>query len=174
MRENCVNINMNKLIIILYFCFFIALQGYSQSTSNIDAIPPEAVSDLSINAVDTIAMPRWTISFGDCAELTVDNLYKALDKYDVKFKKIVVAQAILETGHFSSVLCVQSHNIFGLRHPSDGSYYVFNNWEESVKAYKDDVQYKYTGGDYYAFLTNIGYAQDPQYARKVMQIACTL
>ena len=102
MRENCVNINMNKLIIILYFCFFIALQGYSQSTSNIDAIPPEAVSDLSINTVDTIATPQWTPSFGDCAELTVDNLYKVLDKYNVKFKKIVVAQAILETGHFSS------------------------------------------------------------------------
>ncbi len=164
---------MNKLIIILYFCFLIALQGFSQSISSIDPIPSETSADLSINTIDTIATSQWS-SFGDCSELTIGNLYKILDKYDVKFKKIVVAQAILETGYFSSILCVQSHNIFGLRHPSDGSYYVFNNWEESVKAYKEDVQYKYTSGDYYTFLTNIGYAQDPQYTRKVMQIVSTL
>lgn len=165
---------MNKLIIISLFSFFIQLQGSAQSISGIDPIPQKAAADVAVCKVDTLCTGEWTTPFDDCSELTIDNLYKALDKYDVKFKKIVVAQAILETGHFSSVLCMQNHNIFGLRHPSDGSYYVFNSWEESVKAYKEDVQYKYTGGDYYAFLTNIGYAQDPLYARKVMKIANSL
>ena len=61
--------------------------------------------------------------------------------------------------------------MFGLRRPSDGSYYRFNNWEESVKAYRDYVQYKYKGGDYFGFLNRIGYASDPNYLSKVRSIS---
>jgi flagellum-specific peptidoglycan hydrolase FlgJ len=106
--------------------------------------------------------------------LTVENVLAMLQKYDVKFPKIVLAQALLETGNFSSDLCRVNHNLFGLRHPSDGSYYSFNKWEESVKSYRDDVQYKYTDGDYYAFLSRIGYAEDRNYTSKVRRIANTL
>lgn len=56
----------------------------------------------------------------------------------------------------------------------DGTYYEFDNWEESVKAYRDYVQYKYKGADYYQFLQRIGYAEDPNYVTKVRQIARTL
>lgn len=106
-----------------------------------------------------------------CSDLSIDNLLSVLDRYQVKCPKIVLAQALLETGYFSSDLCMTAHNLFGLRHPSDGSYYTFNNWVESVIAYRDDVQYKYTGGDYYAFLSRIGYAEDPRYVAKVRKIA---
>ena len=108
------------------------------------------------------------------AELTLDNLYKALDKEGVKFPKIVAAQALLETGHFGSKVCLELNNLFGLRRPSDGSYYAFNNWEESVVAYRDYVQYKYTDGDYYRFLKQIGYAEDKHYVEKVKRIADNL
>jgi len=106
--------------------------------------------------------------------LTAENVLAMLEKYEVKFPKIVLAQALLETGNFSSDLCRINHNLFGLRHPSDGSYYTFDTWEESVRAYRDDVQYKYSAGDYYTFLTRIGYAEDRQYASKVRRIANTL
>lgn len=105
------------------------------------------------------------------SELTLDNLYKALDKEGVKFPKIVAAQALLETGNFGSKVCLELNNLFGLRRPSDGSYYAFNNWEESVVAYRDYVQYKYTDGDYYRFLKQIGYAEDKHYVEKVKRIA---
>lgn len=108
------------------------------------------------------------------AELTLENLYAILEKYNVQCPKIVAAQALLETGNFSSDLCMEGHNLFGLRHPSDGSYYTFDNWEQSVKAYRDDVQYKYSGGDYYAFLRRIGYAEDKAYTKKVKRIADNL
>ncbi len=107
----------------------------------------------------------------DTLELNVENLVKILQKYEVKCEKIVLAQAILETGHFTSNVCLEKHNLFGLRHPSDGSYYEFDRWEESVVAYRDDVQYKYTGGDYYTFLRRIGYAEDKRYVGKVRRIA---
>ena len=107
-------------------------------------------------------------------ELNISNLYQALDRYGVAFPKIVVAQALLETGYFTSNVCLNYNNLFGLRRPNEGSYYRFNNWEESVKAYKDYVQYKYKGGDYFRFLQRIGYAEDPNYLYKVKSISDSL
>ncbi|MBO5612413.1 MAG: peptidoglycan DD-metalloendopeptidase family protein [Prevotella sp.] len=103
-------------------------------------------------------------------ELSITNLYAVLNRHDVKHKEIVLAQALLETGYFSSRVCLENNNLFGLRRPSNGKYYKFANWEESVKAYRDYVQYKYKGGDYYSFLNKIGYAEDSQYINKLRKI----
>lgn len=166
----------NQILFILLTSFiFVAQMGHAQDMPCPDAMPAKANMDKKANMVDTLELKEFCDIFDeDLSNLTIENLDKALDKYEVKFKKIVLAQALLETGNFTSPLCLQSHNLFGLRHPSDGSYYVFNSWEESVKAYKDDVQYKYVDGDYYAFLNRIGYAQDPKYTSKVMRIASGL
>ena len=106
-------------------------------------------------------------------ELNIANLEKALEKYEISHPRIVIAQALLETGYFTSRVCLECNNLFGLRR-KDGSYYHFNNWEESVKAYKDYVQYKYKGGSYLNFLKVLGYAEDPDYITKVSQIAKSL
>ena len=98
-------------------------------------------------------------------ELNIRNLVDEMDR---------CGMALLETGYFTSRVCLECNNLFGLRRPSDGSYYEFDRWEESVKAYKDYVQYKYKGGDYLLFLKRIGYAEDPDYIVKVHQIAKTL
>lgn len=107
-------------------------------------------------------------------ELNITNLYAALHKYGVMYPKIVVAQALIETGYFTSNACLNYNNLFGLRRPSNGEYYRFDNWEQSVKAYKDYVQYKYKGGDYFHFLDRIGYAEDPTYVRKVRTLCNSL
>lgn len=107
-------------------------------------------------------------------ELNIASLYEALARNNVMYPRIVIAQALLETGYFTSNVCLGKNNLFGLRRPSDGSYYQFDNWEESVKAYKDYVQYKYKGGDYLRFLQNIGYAEDPAYISKVRSISNAL
>ena len=103
-------------------------------------------------------------------ELTIENLYAALKKHGIKYPKIVLAQAILETGRFRSRVCNENNNLFGLRH-SNG-YYVFDHWEESIIAYKNKVQYKHRDGEgYYSFLKRIGYASAPDYINKVREIA---
>ena len=107
-------------------------------------------------------------------ELNIENLMATLRQFDVKFPQIVAAQALLETGYFTSRVCLENNNLFGLRRPSTGSYYTFNSWEESVKAYKDYVQYKYKGGNYYEFLNRIGYAEDGSYISKVMSLERSL
>jgi len=107
-------------------------------------------------------------------ELNIQNLVNEMDRCGITNQRYVVAQALLETGYFTSRVCLECNNLFGLRRPSDGSYYEFDRWEESVKAYKEYVQYKYKGGDYLQFLKRIGYAEDPNYIVKVHQIAKTL
>ena len=106
-------------------------------------------------------------------ELTIENLYAALKKHGIKYPKIVLAQAILETGRFRSRVCNENNNLFGLRHSK--GYYVFDHWEESVIAYKNKVQYKHRDNEnYYAFLKRIGYASAKDYIERVREIASQL
>lgn len=107
-------------------------------------------------------------------DLNIGNLATVLERHGILHPRIVIAQALLETGYFTSRVCLECNNLFGLRRPKDGSYYEFDNWEESVKAYRDYIQYRYKDGDYYQFLQRIGYAEDPNYVSKVKQIARTL
>ena len=96
-----------------------------------------------------------------------EGLKEALEYYDVKHPKTVLAQAKLETGNYKSKACNIYNNLFGLRKP-DGSYYKFNSWQESVKAYKNWIQNKYTPpNDYYNFLDSMGYAEDINYTNKL-------
>lgn len=96
-------------------------------------------------------------------ELTIPNLYKEIIRNGILYPKIVLAQAILETGWFRSSVCRNRHNLFGLTNPHTGKYYKFNHWTESVRAYYTKVQYKYKGGNYLLWLEDIGYAEDPKY-----------
>ena len=95
--------------------------------------------------------------------LTIPNLYKEIIRNGILYPKIVLAQAILETGWFRSSVCRNKHNLFGLINPRTGKYYEFNHWTESVRAYYTKVQYKYKGGNYLLWLDEIGYAEDPKY-----------
>lgn len=102
------------------------------------------------------------------AKLNDANLMKELVRQGVQHPEIVLAQAKLETGFYRSDVCKKHNNLFGLRHKN--GYYKFNNWQESVTAYRDYVQYKYPGGDYFAFLENIGYAEEPNYTQYVRRL----
>ena len=102
--------------------------------------------------------------------LTIPNLYQEIIRNGIRHPKIVLAQAILETGWFRSPLCRNRHNLFGLTNPKTGKYYEFNHWTESVRAYYTKVQYKYKGGNYLLWLHKIGYAEDPRYIREVIRV----
>ncbi|GCB33634.1 hypothetical protein KGMB02408_05790 [Bacteroides faecalis] len=105
-------------------------------------------------------------------ELTIPNLYEEIKRNGIRHPKIVLAQAILETGWFRSPLCRDRHNLFGLTNPKTGKYFEFDHWTESVRAYYTEVQYKYKGGNYLLWLKEIGYAEDPGYIQAVNRILC--
>ena len=103
-------------------------------------------------------------------ELTIPNLYAEIIRNGIRHPKIVLAQAILETGWFTSSVCRNKHNLFGLTNPRTGKYFEFGHWTESVQAYYTKVQYKYKGGNYLLWLRDIGYAENPNYIREVIGV----
>ena len=103
-------------------------------------------------------------------ELTIPNLYAEIIRNGIRHPKIVLAQAILETGWFTSPVCRNKHNLFGLTNPRTGKYFEFGHWTESVRAYYTKVQYRYKGGNYLLWLRKIGYAEDPRYVRSLSRI----
>ena len=96
----------------------------------------------------------------DLPELTIPNLYAEIKKNDIKYPKIVLAQAILETGWFKS-------SVGG---PPTQTFFEFDHWTESVTAYRTKVQYKYKGGNYLLWLRDIGYAEDKGYIQAVIRV----
>ena len=98
-------------------------------------------------------------------------VYQACIYYDIHHPEIVVAQSILETGFYRSKGCLNDKNLFGLYNGNKNQFFKFNHWTESVKAYKDMIQYKYKNNeDYYYFLNRIGYAEDSLYNNKLKNI----
>lgn len=98
-------------------------------------------------------------------------VYEACIYYGIHHPEIVVAQSILETGYYRSEGCKKDNNLFGLYNSSKKQYFKFNHWTESVKAYKNMIQYKYRDNeDYYHFLDRIGYAEDSLYNNKIKSI----
>ena len=108
---------------------------------------------------------------GERHELTLDNLLGMLDELGLSNHLYVLAQAVLETGYFSSNVCRNYNNLFGLYDSGNNDYFHFDCWEDSVVGYKKFIQNKYNGGNYLEFLDEIGYAEDPDYVQKVAKIA---
>lgn len=100
-----------------------------------------------------------------------EGLMEALEYYGVKHPQIVYAQAVLETGHFKSDLCLNGNNLFGLYNSKKHRYHTFDHWKDCIIAYKEMIQYKYKDGDdYLNFLKEIGYAEDSEYICKLKEL----
>lgn len=100
-----------------------------------------------------------------------EGLMEALKYYGVKHPEIVYAQAVLETGNFKSNLCLEKNNLFGLYNSKAKRYYGFNHWSESIESYVNNIQDRYRPpNNYYKFLSDIGYAEDPNYIKKIKKI----
>ena len=100
-----------------------------------------------------------------------EGLEEALSYYNLEYKDIVYAQAVLETGHFTSKVCLEYNNLFGLYDSKNKDYYKFNHWSESVVAYKEWIQKKYQPpNNYYTFLREINYANDKDYISTLKSI----
>lgn len=111
---------------------------------------------------------------GTSHELTLSNLVDVIEEVGLSNQLFVLAQAVLETGNFTSNVCKNYHNLFGLYDSRNNDYYRFARWEDSVIGYQKYIQYRYKGGNYLQFLRRIGYAEDPRYTSKVAEIATQL
>ena len=76
---------------------------------------------------------------------SVENLKSEIVKQGIKYPNIVLAQAVLESGHFDSDIFKENNNLFGMKKPSvrktlatgeNRGHATFKNWVDSVRDYK--------------------------------------
>ena len=103
-----------------------------------------------------------------CPAQTIEQVERELARQQVPQARIVLAQARLETGNFTSQRCKRDHNLFGIKHHN--RYAKYRTWQESITDYKKCISSRYHGGSYYEFLRRIGYAKDPLYQEKLRNI----
>jgi hypothetical protein len=82
--------------------------------------------------------------------------------------EIVTKQAVLESGWLKSDAFVNKCNPFGLMWK--GKIQEFESIEQACEEYTKQIYSRYKKGNYYTFLTKIGYAEDPKYIWKLKHI----
>lgn len=109
-----------------------------------------------------------------------------IEELNIKFPDIVYAQAVIETGEFSSPIFKDNHNLFGMKcaasrpytHKGEGrGHAVYDNWKESVLDYAlyqaSYLRELRTEEQYYEYIGN-HYAEDPNYVTKIRNVVQTL
>ena len=128
----------------------------------------------SLPSKKVITIEKDTIVHRDTIYATVvyplnkKNVLAELKRQKVPHANIVLAQSLLETGKYTSKNCRNKNNLFGIRR--NNKYQSYKNWKESIIDYKKSISKRYKGGDYYKFLENIGYAEDPAYTQLLKEI----
>ncbi len=76
------------------------------------------------------------------SNFTMDALVDEIKCHDFKYPDIILAQAILETGHFKSAVFKENNNIFGMKQPkkrytlcsgTNLNHGYFENWKQSIE-----------------------------------------
>jgi flagellum-specific peptidoglycan hydrolase FlgJ len=106
----------------------------------------------------------------------------------IKNPDIVLLQAQLETGFYTSIIFQDNNNLFGMKYPSRGretpargilyGHAYYDHWTDSVKDYKlfqewySSVGWRLENDPdlYLVFLRCIKYAQDPRYIHKLVKL----
>lgn len=162
---------MKKIFLLLICASFIACVLKCCDSSQVEAVPATSPNDEIQYAED---------SFPSC--LTINDSIKWMISYsDIEHPDIVYAQAILETGHFTSDIFIQNNNLFGMKFPKiretkatgeNMNHATFESWIESVEDYKlwqDSFASGKTRDEYFTYLGSV-YAQDKRYVTKLKKI----
>ena len=122
-----------------------------------------------------LTMMLVLLSFSGISQ-EIERVRAKIDSSDIQHKDIVLAQAILETGWFTSYNYTFRNNCFGFYYKG---LMKFDTVQDCVDYYQRWQERHYTGGDYYDFLeclwvredgTCVRYAKDPDYVSKLKSI----
>ena len=111
--------------------------------------------------------------------LSWENVEYWIDTLGVDHPEIVKQQVMLETGALTSTICHENNNLFGMKEPrvrettalgTKRGHAYYGNYIDSIKDYKLWQEYSYDGGNYYSFLSNVGYAEATHYISALKNI----
>lgn len=115
-------------------------------------------------------------------EFSEEKLVSKLKELNVKFPYIILAQAKLETGNFSSRIFKENNNLFGMREAkqrittaigTENNHAYYHSWQESILDYAF-YQCRYlsnitTEEQYFNYLRQ-SYAEDTMYTNRLQTI----
>ena len=112
-------------------------------------------------------------------DFSEEALIEMLIDLNVKYPHIVLAQARIESGHYTSRIFKENHNLFGMKqanrriNTAEGTQYghaFYQTWRESVYDYAF-YQSRYLSGatteEEYYYVIGKSYAEDPKYISKL-------
>lgn len=131
-----------------------------------------------------ISLEVGSASFTRRAELpfSPSNMITTMTEIGIVYPDIVMAQARIETGHFTSKVFRENHNLFGMKLPSQRSttatgeqhnHATYTSWRQSVIDYKlwqDRVLTKVKSRRAYLKYLSKYYATDKQYVTLIKQM----
>jgi hypothetical protein len=111
----------------------------------------------------------------NAAKFDTIRFFKMIDSICL-FPEIVKAQAILETSWFTSDLCRNRNNYFGMMRFNTRKYQYYINWKQSVQAYSNwqkrrlkEAKWVKTGNDYLLILDK-KYCWEVKYSYRVKKL----
>ncbi len=167
-------LNKADIVVIIIVLFFFT--AYCIEYSSINKIKKE------IKRIEQPVQQNVVVECNDeeIEILSQETLYQYLLDIKVEHPKIVLAQALLETGNLTDEKMLLKNNLFGMKVPSkrptmnigNEEYCVFNTWYDAVIDYAF-FQSKYCSNlnekQYYNYLEK-HYASDKNYVKKIKQI----
>ena len=125
-------------------------------------------------------MTRW--QYFKQSEFCPDLLKEYLSFRNMRNADVVLAQALLETGFFTSPIFFENNNLFGMKYPLvrnttathvSRGHAAYSHWTSSVEDYILWYSFMTRSRDYNTytqFLAQIGYAEDPYYLSKLYNL----
>jgi uncharacterized FlgJ-related protein len=114
--------------------------------------------------------------------LSENTLLFKMKQIGILYPEIVLAQAKIETGNFTSVIFIENNNLFGMKLPyrrqttavgENRNHAKYTDWIQSIRDYKlwqDQMIHKApTKRAYLAYLRR-NYAEDKNYIKKIKQL----
>ena len=132
--------------------------------------------------IDSLTEEEKLIIIGDYNEFSEEKLIQKIKELNFRYPYIVLAQAKLETGYFTSTNFIQANNMFGMKQAkarantalrTERGHAYYDTWIESLydyalyhNAYLNKLR---TESQYYSYLSQ-NYAEDPFYVSKLKKI----
>lgn len=146
-----------EIIVMIFLVLWIFVSSYILMTLSDDAKEQKIKNEQLEKRCDSLESKIHSLYV---EKISVE-LFQELINSNIKFSDIVLKQAFLETGTFTSYSFSNRHNLFGFQ--GQNGYLEFKDWKECVKYCKEWQDKYYKGGDYYDFLEKLPYAQDSTY-----------
>jgi len=145
------------------------------------------INDLSAQKQELIEQRDSEVSKSDSLQSELDKLHDLswenidywIDTLGIDHPEIVKQQIALETGMLTSTICKENSNLFGMKEPrvrettalgTKRGHAYYESYVDSIKDYKLWQDNMYGGGDYYAFLRRVGYAEARHYIAALKNI----